>query len=226
MEPHCSRDRRVMGYAWLPPCSPGMPLLRFGHKQELEKGRAGLFLLLPPLAMAAGWVGGSPLNRGPQPWPQPWAAVQGSKVTSKSGTARGWCLAEVPGSCWAILGAGQAAGAGAPSLALCPVRRGARAQGELSQGAGLPALAPMGLFFLFSACDLPFLLGRSQVRDIQESLWDVFPSEEALCLSAPMGLASRPTHHAEGHPLPSGMSCQVQPGANLPPCSWVLVIQA
>lgn len=43
MEPHCSRDRRVMGYVCLPLCSP---LLPFGHKQELGKGRAGLFLLL------------------------------------------------------------------------------------------------------------------------------------------------------------------------------------
>ncbi|KAM9603858.1 uncharacterized protein ACIBXB_002971 isoform 1-T1 [Morphnus guianensis] len=182
-----------------------MPLLHFGHKQGLGKGRMGLFLLLLLLPLA-GW-GGSPLNRGPQPWPQPWAVVQGSKVTSKSGTAWGRCLAEVPGSCWSILGAGQAAGTGAPSPALCSIRRGAQAQGELSQGAGLPALAPTGLF-LFSAHDLPFLLGRSQVRDIQESPRDEFPSEEAVSPSPPAGLASRPAHHTEGHPLPLDTSCQ------------------
>lgn len=64
VEPHCSRDRRVMGYTWLPPHSLGMPLFPFGHKQELGKGTAGLFLL--PLG---GW--GSLLTRGPQPYPQP-----------------------------------------------------------------------------------------------------------------------------------------------------------
>lgn len=65
VEPHCSRDRRVTGYAWVPPRSPGMPLLPFGHKQELEEGRAGLFLFPPPLAIAAGWVGGGvPAQQG------------------------------------------------------------------------------------------------------------------------------------------------------------------
>lgn len=66
VEPHCSRDRRVMGYTWLPPHSLGRPLLPFGHRQELGKGTAGLFLLLFPLA---GW--GSLPTRGPQRWPQP-----------------------------------------------------------------------------------------------------------------------------------------------------------
>lgn len=70
MEPHCSRDRRVMGCTWLPPCSLGMPLLPFGHKQELRKGTAGLLVLL---LTPAGW--GSLLPRGPQPRPQPGAVT-------------------------------------------------------------------------------------------------------------------------------------------------------
>lgn len=84
VEPHCSRDRRVMGYTWLPPHSLGMPLLPFGHEQELGKGTAGLFLLLLPLAGQ-----GILLTRGPQPWPQPGAVMQSSKITSKLESARG-----------------------------------------------------------------------------------------------------------------------------------------
>lgn len=108
VEPHCRETEGLRGM-------PGAHPAPQGQKTELGKGRAGLFLLPPPLAIADGWVGGSLLGRGPQPWPQLWAGVQGSKVTSKSGTARGWRLAEVPGSCWAILGTGQAADMDAPS---------------------------------------------------------------------------------------------------------------
>lgn len=222
MEPHYGRDRRVTGMPGSHPAPRECLCSTLGTSRSWGRAEwdysSSLLLLLLPLA---GW-GGVPAQ--PQPWPQPWAVVQGSKVTSKSGTACGQCLAKVPGSCWAILGAGQAAGMGAPSPALCSIRRGAQAQGELSQGAALPALAPTGL--LFSAHDLPFLLGRSQVRDIQESPWDEFPSEEAVSPSPPAGLASRPARHTEGHPLPLDTSCQVQLGANLPSCSWVLVIQA
>lgn len=147
MEPHYGRDRRVTGMPGSHPapreclCS-ALGTSRSWGRAEWDYSSSLLLLLLP----LAGW-GGVPAQ--PQPWPQPWAVVQGSKVTSKSGTACGQCLAKVPGSCWAILGAGQAAGMGAPSPALCSIRRGAQAQGELSQGAGLPALAPTGLFFIF-----------------------------------------------------------------------------
>lgn len=114
VEPHCSRDRRVMGYTRLPAHSLGMPLLPFGHKQELGKGTAGLFLL--PLGE---W--GSLLTRGPQPCPQP---VQGTKVTSKSWDCPGAVPSQGSSSCWAILGTRQAAGMGVPS---------AQAEGELSR---------------------------------------------------------------------------------------------
>lgn len=44
-----------------------------------------------------------------------WGVVKDSKITSKLGIALGLHLARVPGSCWAILGTGKAAGMGVPS---------------------------------------------------------------------------------------------------------------
>lgn len=52
-----------------------------------------------------------------------------------------------PGQLLGYLGRWAGCGHGCPQRALCPIRRGARAQRELSQGAGLPALAPTGLLF-------------------------------------------------------------------------------
>lgn len=104
---------------------------------------------------------GRGLCGGPQPWPQPRAAVQGSKVTSKSGTARGWCLAEVPGSCWAILGVGQAAGTGAPKEPSAPSGEVPGRRGSSARALGCQPWHRRGFF---SARDLPFLLGDVSSR--------------------------------------------------------------
>lgn len=149
------------------------------------------------------WLGGgSLLNRGPQPWPQPWAVVQGSKVTSKSGTACGQCLAKVPGSCRAILGAGQAAGMDAPSPALCSIRRGAQAQGQLSQGAGLPALAPTGLSFYFLLMTFLFSLGglRSGISRNHHGM-SFLRRKQSPRLLLQGGISPRSSHRGASSPL-------------------------
>lgn len=229
VEPHCSRDTRVTGYTRIPPHSPGMPLLPFGHRQELGKGRVGLFLLPPPLATAVGWDRGVPTR-----WGTP-AVAPGldSSVRLKGHVQIRDCLGLVPGrGPRQLLGyLGCQTGCGCPQPSPRPIGRGAQAQGELSQDAGLPALAPMGLF-LFSARDLHFLLVRSQVGDTQESPRDEFPLEEALPPSPPTGLVSHPTHHSRGTLSPwaclarysQERTATLQLGcgySGLDPCSWL-----
>lgn len=196
-------------------------------------GRVELFLLPPPLATAVGWGGGIPTRQGTP------AVAPGldSSARLKGHVQISDCLGLVPGrgprQLLGYLGCQTCCGCPQPSPR--PIGRGAQAQGELSQDAGLPALAPMGLF-LFSARDLYFLLVRSQVGDTQESLRDEFPSEEAFSPSPPAGLVS--THHTTPHitpgaPSPFGL---VSPGtarctpatlqlgsgySGLDPCPWL-----
>lgn len=191
-----------------------------GASRSQGRAKQGCSCSLLLLLLLLGWVGGLPAQWGiPAVAP---ASGSGARLKGhiQIGDGPGLVPGRGPGQLLGYLGH-RAAGTGAPSPALCPVRRGARAQGELSQGAGLPALAPTGLF-LFSAHDLLFLLGRSWVGDIQESPWDEFPSEEVWHL-APLITAGAPS--PLGHPSPSTAQCKpatLQPGSaysGLDPCS-------
>lgn len=151
VEPHCSRDRRVMGYTWLPPCSLGMLLLPFGHKQELGKGTAGLFLLLLPLA---GW--GVPAHQGTPAMAPAW----GSCARLKDHIQTGDCPEAAPGQgSRQLLGylghwAGCRHGCPQSHQERCPSR------GRAQQGAELTILAPTGLFY-FLLMTFLFSLGIS-----------------------------------------------------------------
>lgn len=226
MEPHYGRDRRVTGMPGSHPapreclCS-ALGTSRSWGRAERDYSSSFLLLLLP---LAGG--GGVPAQQGTPAL----APALGSGAGLKGHIQIRDCLRPVPGQgpgqllgylgCWA----GCRHGCPQPS----PLLHQERCPGTGTAQPGCWAASPgtNGAFFLFSAHDLPFLLGRSQVRDIQESPWDEFPSEEAVSPSPPAGLASRPARHTEGHPLPLDTSWQVQLGANLPSCSWVLVIQA
>lgn len=180
----------------------------------------GLLLLPPSLATATACLGvlhsaGDP-SRGLSL--RQWLKAQRSHPKQGLPAAGAWLRSHAAaGLSWAPgrLQAGVPPG-------LHPIRRGAQAKRELSQGTGLPALSPARIVLL-SASDLPFLLGKAQVGDIWGSPWDESPSEEVFSPSPPMGLAAHPVHHAEGHPLPLGISCQAQ---TCHPCSGVLDIQA
>lgn len=200
VEPHCSRDRGVTGYARRPPRSPG-------SEDGAGEGQSGA---VPPPSSTCycRWLGGG----GPCPAGDPSLGpsfgqeckAQRSRPNQGLPGAGAWPRSRAAaGLSWAL---GRLQTWMPP--ALCPTRRGARAQGELG-------LALTGLF-LFSAHDLPFLLGSSQGGDIQESC----PLQEAF---SPMGLA--PCSSPKGQPPTLGTAWG-QLGAKLPPCSWVLVTQA
>jgi len=218
VEPHCGRDRRVTGYARLPPAPQerlGSPL---GTKRSRGRAEGGSFLLPPPLAIAAAWVGGLPAQWGTSAL----ASASGSSARLKGhiqirgcpGLAPGRGPGQLPGYLGRWAGCRHGCPSPLPRRERCPGAGGVQ-PGRWAASSGTDGA------FLFSAHDLSFLLGTSQVGDIQESQRDEFPSEEALSRLAP-----RPDHHAEGSPLPSGTPGQVQPGANLPSSSQLLVFQA
>lgn len=171
------------------------------------------------------WLGGggSPLNPSRGPSLGQWCRAQRSHPNQGLPAASAWPRSRAAAGLSWVLGRLQAWVP--PAQPFAPSGEVPRRRESSARVLGCQPWHQRG-FFLFSAHDLPFLLGRSQVRDIQESPWDEFPSEEAVSPSPPAGLASRPARHTEGHPLPLDTSCQVQLGANLPSCSWVLVIQA
>lgn len=194
-------------------------MLPFGHKQELGKGRTGLFLLPPPpLAIAAAWVGGSvgDPSRGPSLGQQ--RKAQRSHPNQGLPGAGAWPRSRAAaGLSWALgrLRARVPPKSPLPHQERCPGAEGAQ-PGRWAASPGTDGASFLLVTFLFS-------LGMSQVGDIQESRRDEFPWEEALSPSPPAGLASRPAPHSEGHPRARLAKCsRVQ---TCHPCSWVLVVQ-
>lgn len=216
MEPHCGRDRKVMGYAWLPPRYPGRPLRPPGCKQEPGKGRAGLFRLPPPLAVAAWLGGGAPRSMGdPSRGPSLWQRCKAQRSHPNRGWPGDGGLAKGPGSCWAILGTGL--------QARVPPAQPSAPSGEVpgcrESSARAPGCQPWHRrgFFYFLLMTFFFSLGGLGLGISRNHHRMSFLRRKC---------GTSPRSSRQGHPLPSGTARQARPGANLPPCSRGPLIQA